>query len=274
MTHVPSIVLNNGHLMPMLGYGVWRISDDEAAAAVGHAFTAGYRSIDTAAIYRNERGVGQAIARSGLPRNELFITTKIWNDMQGYDNTLKGFDQSMEKLGLDHVDLYLIHWPVPSKGLFVETWKALEKLHADGRAKSIGVSNFRPVDLTRLIEQNGIVPAVNQVELHPFFQQTELRAFHAAHGIATEAWSPLAQGAVDEPEIVAIARKLNRSPAQVILRWHLQLGNVAIPKSATPSRIRENFAILDFELDEQDMARMAALDSGNRIGPNPDSFTG
>ncbi|MFK4221699.1 aldo/keto reductase [Streptomyces sp. NPDC019890] len=274
MSKVPSISLNNGVAMPQLGFGVWQVPDDEATKAVGLALEAGYRSIDTAAIYENEEGTGRAVAASGIPREELFITTKLWNSEQGYDSTLRAFDASLDRLGLDHIDLYLIHWPVPSKGVYVDTYKAFEKIYADGRARAIGVSNFLPEHLTRLIEETSIVPAANQIELHPQLQQAELRAFHAQHGIKTEAWSPLGQGRglLEVPTVVAIAQKHERTPAQVVLRWHLQIGNVVIPKSVTPSRIRENIDVFGFELDDEDMSALAVLDEGKRLGPNPATF--
>ncbi|MFF7199926.1 MULTISPECIES: aldo/keto reductase [unclassified Streptomyces] len=274
MSKVPSITLNNGVEMPQLGFGVWQVPDDEAAQAVSTALEAGYRSIDTAAIYENEEGTGQAIADSGIPREDLFVTTKLWNGDQGYDATLRAFDTSLAKLGLDHVDLYLIHWPMPSKGLYVETYKAFEKLLADGRTRAIGVSNFLPEHLEHLIAETSVVPAVNQIELHPQLQQTASRAFHTQHGIATEAWSPLGsgKGLLDVPTVVAVARKHDRTPAQVVLRWHLQIGNVVIPKSVTPSRIRENLDVFDFELDGDDLAAFAALDEGKRLGPDPATF--
>jgi 2,5-diketo-D-gluconate reductase A len=267
-----TIELNSGRAMPRIGLGVWQVPDDTAADAVATAIAAGYRSIDTAAIYGNERGVGEGIRRAGIARDELFVTTKVWNDRQGYDATLKAFDASLKRLGLDQVDLYLIHWPAPRQDLYLDTWRALERLNAEGRAISIGVSNFHVPHLERLLGQSGVVPALNQIELHPGLQQAELRAFHARHGIATEAWSPLQRGAVDRPEIVAIAARHGRTPAQVILRWHLQLGNIAIPKSVTPSRIRENIAVFDFALDQADMAAIGKLDAGTRTGPNPDTF--
>ncbi|WP_335938005.1 aldo/keto reductase [Streptomyces sp. PTD5-9] len=274
MSKVPSITLNNGVEMPQLGFGVWQVPDDEAAKAVATAIESGYRSIDTAAIYENERGTGQAVAASGVAREELFVTTKLWNTEQGYDSTLRAFDASLEKLGLDYVDLYLIHWPLPARDAYVDTYKAFEKILSEGRAKAIGVSNFLPEHLERLLGETSVVPAVNQIELHPQLQQTESRAFHAAHGIATEAWSPLGQGKglLEVPTIVAIARKHGRTPAQVVLRWHLQTGNVVIPKSVTPSRIVENFNVFDFELDADDLAAVAALDEGKRLGPNPAEF--
>ncbi|GAA2459890.1 MULTISPECIES: aldo/keto reductase [Streptomyces] len=276
MSKVPSITLNNGVSMPQLGFGVWQVPDDEAAKAVGTAIEAGYRSIDTAAIYENEKGTGEAIAASGLPREELFVTTKLWNSEQGHDATLRAFDESLARLGLDYVDLYLIHWPVPSKDLYADTYKAFEKIYADGRAKAIGVSNFLPEHLERLLGETSVVPVLNQIELHPQFQQAEARAFHARHDILTEAWSPLGQGRglLEVPTIVAVARKHGRTPAQVVLRWHLQLGNVVIPKSVTPSRIQENIDVFDFELDADDLAAFAALDEGRRLGPDPLTFGG
>ncbi len=274
MSKVPPIILNNGVEMPQLGFGVWQVPDDEAEAAVTTALEAGYRSIDTAAIYGNEEGTGKAIAASGVPREELFVTTKLWNSDQGHDATLRAFDTSLEKLGLDHVDLYLIHWPMPSKDTYVDTYKAFEKIQADGRAKSIGVSNFLPEHLERLISETSVIPAVNQIELHPHLQQRASREFHAEQGIATEAWSPLGQGKglLDVPAIVAIARKHGRTPAQIVLRWHIQLGNVVIPKSVTPSRIKENIDVFDFELDPEDMAAISALNEDRRLGPDPATF--
>ncbi|MFF8289833.1 aldo/keto reductase [Streptomyces sp. NPDC016309] len=274
MSKVPSITLNNGVSMPQLGFGVWQVPDDEAAKAVGTALEAGYRSIDTAAIYGNEKGTGEAVAASGIPRDELFVTTKLWNSEHGHDATLRAFDESLARLGLDYVDLYLIHWPVPSKDRFVDTYRALEKIQADGRARAIGVSNFLPAHLERLLGETSVVPALNQIELHPQLQQAEARSFHARHGILTEAWSPLGQGRglLEVPTIIAIARKHDRTPAQVVLRWHLQLGTIVIPKSVTPSRIQENIDVFDFELDADDLAALAALDEGKRLGPHPDTF--
>jgi 2,5-diketo-D-gluconate reductase A len=271
VSKVPTLTLNNGVTMPQLGYGVWQIPDDEAVSAVGAALEAGYRSIDTAAVYGNEEGTGKAIAGSGIARDELFVTTKLGNGDQGYDSTLRAFDASLAKLGLDHVDLYLIHWPMPAKDRYVDSYKAFEKILADGRARAIGVSNFLPEHLERLTGETSVVPAVNQIELHPQLQQSESRAAHATHGIATEAWSPLGQGKglLDIPTVVAIARKHGKTPAQVVLRWHLQLGNVVIPKSVTPSRIRENIDVFGFELDADDLAAFSALDEGRRIGGNP-----
>ena len=274
MTSVPVIELTNGVRMPQLGYGVFQIPDDETATAVKAALEAGYRSIDTAAVYGNEKGVGQAIAESGIARDELFVTTKLWNSAQGYDSTLKAFDESMTKLGLEQLDLYLIHWPTPRRDKSLDTWKAFEKLYADGRVRAIGVSNFQPAHLERLLDVAEVAPSVNQVELHPYLQQPELREFDAKHGIATEAWSPLAKGGslLGDPAIADLAVKHSRTPAQIVLRWHLQLGNVVIPKSATPSRIEENFDLFGFTLTEQEMESLTPLDRAERTGPDPDTF--
>ncbi|MHB9757813.1 aldo/keto reductase [Streptomyces sp. BYX5S] len=274
VSKVPPIILNNGVEMPQLGFGVWQVPDDEAETAVATALQAGYRSIDTAAIYGNEEGTGKAIAASGVPREELFVTTKLWNADQGYDSTLRAFDASLEKLGLDYVDLYLIHWPLPSKGLAVDTYKAFEKIQADGRAKSIGVSNFLPEHLDRLTAETSVIPAVNQIELHPHLQQRVSREKHAELGIATEAWSPLGQGKglLEVPAIIAIAQKHGRTPAQVVLRWHIELGNVVIPKSVTPSRIKENIDVFGFELDTEDLGAISALNEDRRLGPDPATF--
>ncbi|MFJ5773056.1 aldo/keto reductase [Streptomyces sp. NPDC093094] len=271
---VPLITLNNGVEMPQLGFGVWQVPDDEAEQAVATALEAGYRSIDTAAIYGNEEGTGKAVAASGVPREDVFVTTKLWNSDQGYDSTLRAFDESLAKLGLDYVDLYLIHWPTPSRDRYVDSYRAFEKLLADGRVRAVGVSNFLPEHLERLVAETSVVPAVNQIELHPHLQQQAARAFHAGRGIATEAWSPLGQGKglLEVPAIVAIARKHGRTPAQIVLRWHLQLGNVVIPKSVTPSRIRENIEVFDFDLDAEDLAAISALDEDRRLGPDPATF--
>ncbi|MGW4778925.1 aldo/keto reductase [Streptomyces filamentosus] len=270
---IPTVTLNDGVEIPQLGFGVFQVPDAETTAAVSSALEAGYRSIDTAAIYGNEAGVGKALAESGIAREELFVTTKLWNADQGYDAALRAFDDSLAKLGLDHVDMYLIHWPTPARDLYKETWKAIEKLVADGRVRTAGVSNFQPDHLKRLIDGADLVPAVNQIELHPGLQQAELRAVHAELGIATEAWSPLAQGAVlgDEP-ITAIAARHGKSPAQVVLRWHLQLGNVVIPKSVTPERIRQNLDVFDFALTDDEMTAIAGLDRDLRTGPHPDQL--
>ncbi|WP_329418685.1 aldo/keto reductase [Streptomyces sp. NBC_01693] len=273
MSTVPTVTLNNGVTIPQLGFGVFQVPDGETTAAVASALEAGYRSIDTAAVYGNEAGVGRALAESGLARDELFVTTKLWNADQGYDATLAAFDTSLAKLGLDHVDLYLIHWPTPARDLYTDSWRALEKLLADGRIRAAGVSNFQPAHLRRLSEESSLVPAVNQIELHPGLQQSELRAVHAEYGIATEAWSPLAQGALlNEEAIVAVAERHGKTPAQAVLRWHLQLGNIVIPKSVTPARIRQNIDVFDFELSVADMDAIAGLDRGMRTGPDPDTL--
>jgi 2,5-diketo-D-gluconate reductase A len=270
---IPTVTLNNGVEIPQLGFGVFQIPEDETTAAVSAALETGYRHIDTAAAYGNEAGVGRALADSGLSRDELFITTKVWNSDQGYDATLRAFDTSLAALGLDRLDLYLIHWPTPARDLYADTWRALERLVVEGRLRAAGVSNFQPAHLQRLLDGSSLVPTINQIELHPGLQQSELRAFHAEHGIATEAWSPLAQGAVlDDEAITSIAGRTGKSPAQVVLRWHLQLGNVVIPKSVTPSRIRENFEVFDFELTDEDMSTIAGADRDLRTGPHPDEF--
>ncbi|MFJ4781923.1 aldo/keto reductase [Streptomyces sp. NPDC088794] len=269
----PTVTLNNGVEIPQLGFGVFQVPDAETTAAVTNALQAGYRSIDTAAIYGNEAGVGAALAASDLARDDLFVTTKLWNADQGYDATLRAFDASLAKLGLEYVDLYLIHWPTPARDLYLDSWSAIEKLAADGRIRAAGVSNFQPAHLRRLVDNSSLVPAVNQIELHPGLQQSELRALHAEFGIVTEAWSPLAQGAVlGESALTEIAGRHGRSPAQVVLRWHLQLGNVVIPKSVTPARIRENIDVFDFVLADEEMAAIAELDRGLRTGPDPDTL--
>lgn len=269
----PAVVLADGTSIPRLGLGVWQIPDDDAAAAVRTALASGYRGVDTAAIYGNEAGVGRGVRESGLRREEVHVTTKVWNSEQGYDSTIAACRASLARLGMDYVDLYLIHWPVPSKDRFVATWRGLLALREDGLVRSVGVSNFTSGHLRRLIDETGVVPVVNQVELHPRFQQAELRAFHAEHGIVTEAWSPLAQGGLlSDPVVCGIAARLGVSAARVILRWHVQIGNVVIPKSVTPSRIAENIDVFSFELTEADMAAIAGLDAGERIGPDPDTF--
>ncbi len=280
MPPIPALTLNNGHAIPQLGFGVFQVPPDQVIEPVETALEAGYRLIDTAAAYGNEDGVGKALANSGINRDELFVTTKLWNADHGYDNALRAFDTSLSKLGLDVVDLYLIHWPTPGRGEFVETWKALEKIYAEGRARSIGVSNFTIHHLNRLRSEATVVPAVNQIELHPRFPQDELRAYHREHQIATEAWSPIGQGQglLDDPTVKTIADAHGKSPAQVVLRWHLQLGgsgHVVIPKSVTPQRIRENLEVFDFELDDGEMAVLSSLSGGEhagRIGPDPDHF--
>lgn len=275
MTPLPTITLNNGVQMPQLGFGVFQVPDDETTAAVASALDAGYRSIDTAAIYGNEAGTGRALAESGIAREELFITSKLWIEDLGYDATLAAFEASLAKLGLDYLDLYLIHWPAPESDNYADSWLALDKLLADGRVRAIGVSNFLPEHLQRLIDLGGTVPAINQVELHPALQQRDVGVFNAAHGIATEAWSPLAQGAVlGEPAITEIAARHGRTPAQVILRWHLQQGRIVIPKSVTPARIRENLDVFGFDLTADELAAVDALERDGRTGPHPATFNG
>ncbi|WP_042280861.1 aldo/keto reductase [Nocardiopsis alba] len=270
---VPDITLNNGLRMPQLGFGVWKVPEESVTEVVLEAFAAGYRSIDTAAAYGNEKGVGEALRRSGLERGDMFVTSKLANPDQGYDSTLRAFDASLERLGLEVIDLYLVHWPLPRRDLYVSTWKALERLYAEGRARAIGVCNFQPTHLERVMEEGGIAPMVNQIEMHPRLAQKDMREFDAAHNIVTEAWSPLGQGRLlDEDVIVEIAEEHEKTPAQVILRWHMQLGNVAIPKSVTPERIRTNFEIFDFELSDEEMGRIDGLDEGHRFGPDPDTF--
>jgi 2,5-diketo-D-gluconate reductase A len=270
---VPSLTLHDGVEIPQLGFGVFQVPPEDTQRVVEEALAAGYRHIDTAAAYRNEKGVGAGIAASGIPREDVFVTTKLWNEQQGFDSTLAAFEKSLGRLGMEYVDLYLIHWPVPTEDRFVETWKAFEQIREQGGARTIGVSNFRIEDLERLGRETDTVPTVNQVELHPRFHQTELRAWHEEHRIATEAWSPLGQGRLlGEQPIVEIAERHGKTPAQAILRWHLQLGNVVIPKSATPERIRENLEIFDFELDEGEMASVGTIDTGRRTGPDPATF--
>jgi 2,5-diketo-D-gluconate reductase A len=270
---IPSTTLNDGVAIPQFGFGVFQVPPAETAASVTTALELGYRHIDTAAIYGNEREVGQALAASGIARDELFVTTKLWNGEQGYDSALSAFEVSAGKLGLDVVDLYLIHWPVPSRDRYVEAWRALVRLKQDGRVRSIGVSNFQPAHLRRLFDEVGVVPSVNQIELHPYLQQAALRAFHAEHEIVTEAWSPLAQGLVlDDPALVAIAAAHGKTPAQVVLRWQLQLGNVVFPKSVTPARIAENLDLFDFELSAAELASIERLERGERTGFDPDTM--
>lgn len=273
-TEVPVLALHDGVEIPQLGFGVFQIPPEETQEKVEEALGAGYRHVDTAAAYGNEAGVGAAIAASGVRREDVFVTTKLWNSEQGHDSALRAFDASLERLGTGHVDLYLIHWPQPGRDLFLDTWRAFERIQEEGGARSIGVSNFRVEDLERLEAEAEQRPTVNQIELHPRFQQAELRAWHAEHDVATEAWSPLAQGdLLEDGTIETIAAHHDRTPAQAILRWHLQVGNVVIPKSSNPERIRENFEVFDFTLSEDDMAALARLDTGERIGPDPSSFT-
>lgn len=268
---VKAVELNDGNSMPQLGYGLWQVPDEETEKVVTDAIRIGYRSIDSAQVYGNEHGLGRAIKSCGLPRKELYITTKIWNSEHGYDSTLKSFEGSMKKLGTEYLDLLLIHWPAPKKNLYVETWKALVQLKKDGRVRSIGVSNFYPEHIEKIIDATSFIPAVNQVELHPRFQQLELRSFHEKHNIRTESWSPLGQGKVIADEVIRkIAEKHGKTPAQVIIRWHLENNLIAIPKSVTPSRIEENFNVFGFSLDERDLKDIASMnDKNGRIGPDP-----
>ncbi|WP_010285534.1 aldo/keto reductase [Bacillus timonensis] len=269
-----TITLHNGVKMPCVGFGVFKVKDgEEVVNSVKAALENGYRSIDTAAIYGNEEGVGRAIAESNVPREELFITTKVWNANHGYESTLSAFDSSMEKLGIDYLDLYLIHWPLPSEGKYIETWKALEKLYKDGRVRAIGVSNFKIHHLEDIIANCDIIPMVNQVEYHPRFNQRELHRFCKMHGIQLEAWSPLMQGGLlDEPILVDIAKKHNKSTAQIIIRWDIQTGVVTIPKSVKPHRIAENANVFDFELSQEDMEKINALNQDQRMFADPDHF--
>lgn len=270
----PTLALNDGRRIPQIGYGCWQLSDAQAPDLVGQALHAGYRLIDTAAAYGNEGGVGRGIRDAGIPRAEIFLTTKLWNDRQGRDEARRAFDESLRQLGLPYVDLYLIHWPCPQRRLFVETWTTLIELRKEGRTKSIGVSNFTPEHLATLIGETGVAPAVNQIELHPYFQREEPRVEDARHGIVTESWSPLGRGKeLNDPVILAIAKAHGKTPAQVVLRWQIQIGCVAIPKTATPRRIAENIALFDFELGADEMARIAGLDKPDgRVGPDPATF--
>jgi len=273
MPIVPNLPMNDGHEIPQLGFGVFQVPREETVGAVLHALKTGYRSIDTAAMYGNESEVAEAIARSELDRSEVFVTTKLWNSDQGRDRALRSFEGSLSRLGFDYVDLYLIHWPAPSLGLYVETWEAFTELQRDGRVRSIGVSNFTIEHLERIIDDSGVVPAANQIELHPQLQQVELRRFHSEHGIVTEAWSPLARGQMLRERVFEeIARRRERTPAQVILRWNVQLGNVVIPRSVNPSRIEENFNLFDFSLSDEEMETINGLDQSARIGPDPRTF--
>jgi 2,5-diketo-D-gluconate reductase A len=271
---VPLLTLNDGHKAPQLGFGVFQIPNAETQRAVEEALKAGYRSIDTAAIYKNEEGVGHALAGAGIARADIFLTTKLWNAEQGYDSTLRAFDASIKKLGTDYLVMYLIHWPTPKHDRYVETFKAFITLRDDGRIRSIGVSNFQPAHLDRIVKETGVAPVVNQIELHPDFAQHDVVAADRKHDIITEAWSPLGQGGdlLKDGTLVALGKNHRKTPAQVVLRWHVQLGHMVIPKSVTPERIRANIDVFDFELSAEDMAAIAKLDRGNRMGPHPDEL--
>ena len=272
-SNVPTVRLNDGEEIPQLGFGVFQVPPKDTAEVATLALQAGYRHIDTAAAYGNEAGVGQAVHAAGLERDEVYITTKCFNDDHGYDQAKRAPRASLERLEMQHVDLYLIHWPVPAHDKYVETWQAFIELQKEGLTRSIGVSNFQSEHLERIIDETGVTPAVNQVELHPRFQQAGLRHEHAELGILTEAWSPLAQGRVlDDPTLVGVADEHGKTPGQVVIRWHLQLGNVVIPKSVTPERIEQNFDVFDFDLSPAEMASIDALDAGERTGPDPDTF--
>jgi 2,5-diketo-D-gluconate reductase A len=273
-TPVPNVPLPDGVAIPQLGFGVFQVPPEDTAEVTLRALQTGYRHVDTAAAYRNEASVGQALRASGLDREGVFVTTKCWNDDQGYEEAKRALRASLDRLELDAVDLYLIHWPAPARDRYVDTWRAFIELKDAGLTRAIGVSNFQPAHLARIVDETGVTPAVNQIELHPRLQQPELRREDADRGIVTEAWSPLAQGAVlSDPVIVRIAEAHGRTPAQVVLRWHLQLGNVIFPKSVTPERIAENFALFDFALGDDEMAAIAELDAGERIGPDPDRLS-
>lgn len=269
----PKRALNNGVEIDVLGYGVYKVPADECADLVSTAIDVGYRTVDTAALYANEEGVGRAInaaVASGTPREDLFVTSKLWNDDQGFEKTLAAFERSMDKLGLDYLDMYLIHWPCPEKNLFIESYKAMERLYDQGRVRAIGVSNFEPEHLDKLLSATDVVPAVNQIELHPWLQQKELRALNASLGIQTQSWSPLARGAIlDDPVLTRIAKQHGKSVAQITLRWHVQSGLLVIPKASSQARMEENIAVFDFELSHEDMTQIAALDRDHRSGSHP-----
>jgi 2,5-diketo-D-gluconate reductase A len=275
MSDVPSIQLNNGRPIPQLGFGVFLVPPEDTAATVSEALRVGYRHIDTAEMYGNEKEVGQAIAESGLHRDDVFITSKLNNAFHLPDDARRAFDETLGALGIDQIDLFLIHWPLPTRygGDFISTWKTLEEFYRDGRARTIGVSNFHAHHLNRLLADSDVVPAVNQIEVHPYLVQDELRAFCTDHQIAVEAWSPLGRGAVlDDPTIRAIASRVGKTPAQVVLRWHIDRGDIVFPKSMRPERMSENFDLFDFSLTGDDLAAISALDRGERVGPDPETF--
>lgn len=268
-----TIQLSDAQRIPQIGLGVWQASDEDARAAVRVALEEGYRHVDTASIYGNEKGVGEGLRDAGIPREQVFLTTKIWNDAHGFEPATAALDASLERLNVDYVDLLLIHWPVPGQDNYVDTWRALINAQRNGKARSIGVSNFNPDHLQKLMDETGVAPVLNQIELHPFMQQEALRSAHESIGIATQSWSPLGQGsALNDPVVLDIARKHGRTAAQVIIRWHIELGMITIPKSITPSRIRENFNVFDFSLETSDLAAIVALDCGKRLGPDPSTF--
>lgn len=270
---VPRIPLNDGTSIPQIGFGTWQVAPEDAEPSVSEALRVGYRHIDTAAVYANEAEVGQALVKSDLARDDVYVTTKLWNPDHGYDEAMRAFDLSMGKLGLEQLDLYLIHWQCVQFDKYVDTWRALVDLRASGRVRSIGVSNFKEPALRTIIDATGVVPVLNQVELHPWSPQTALRELHAELGIATESWSPLASGQLlDDPTLAVIAEKHGKSTAQVMIRWHLQLGLIVLPKSITPVRIAQNIDVFDFVLDADDMATIATLESGRRTGPDPDEY--
>jgi 2,5-diketo-D-gluconate reductase A len=273
MVFAPLVEMNDGRSIPVIGFGVWQVPDDVVVDATVKALEVGYRHIDTAYLYHNERGVGEALRRSELDRNDVFVTTKVWNTDHGYEQTLRAFDKSTGLLGIDEVDLYLIHWPTPARDVYLDSWRALIRLREEGRARSIGVSNFHDAHLRKIVDETGVIPAINQIELHPWLPQTELRDIDTRLGIKTEAWSPLGSGRlIDDPVIAEVSAKHGKSPAQVMVRWSIQLGNIVLPKSVTPERIEQNIDVFDFQLDDADMAAIATLESGRRTGPNPDEF--
>jgi 2,5-diketo-D-gluconate reductase A len=273
MSAVPTIKLNDGVEIPQLGFGVFQVPPEDTKKATLEALEVGYRHIDTAEMYGNEKGVGEAVAESGIPRDEIFVTSKLNNSFHAREDALGAFDTTMETLGFESLDLFLIHWPLPAVGGFVETWKAMEEMKASGRVRSIGVSNFQPAHLQRLFDETETVPSVNQIEVHPYLTNEVARAFNTEHGIATEAWSPIAQGGVlTDPVITEIAERVSRSAAQVTLRWHIQRGDIVFPKSVTRSRVEENFALFDFELTDADIDAIAKLNRDERTGPDPDTF--